>query len=622
MSSKVVLTLKEIITDNSKTYALDDIKSIMEIKNDVTLIDSLLCLLKEELNCVNFETMLSDQLVIDNIYYYISVFITNDLNCDIEKLISDLNCIQSYIDDNSSPSELKTKKSPDKMLKIERAFWKSLSTYNTELINKAISNKKSKIQHRNYNFIDEMIFNIKNFYLLQDVKEVLPCLFLERDVDGVSIFIKSFNFYLKLLADENAELSDIIYFEKVMGLFLTIRQIQKNTTVTNKILLTIDHIKRKPNMCKKIKKQRIYFLTCLNNEFLTKKINKNNIHIPTGGSEEIEVYLKEIPNYYHDFTDKQIYTIDKASSIGLDDAISLQKLNNNNYLLGVYITDVSSQIPIDFCNDITILNYGEIIYSQNKETFQSCSLLPGDVKKTVVYFFEIEPDGNIKRYFFTKGIIKTRNSFRLSYDEVNNILNSGCDDQVMYKTLSDLYKLSDLLNICKKSSYNKTQKKQLGSENMISKFSILANHTAASHAQKIGVPFLYRNHQNVEIDDVLMNYPVLNKMVCDHGKSKKDVNLEYMISTNFSRSYYSTKPLPHEGLGLDIYSHTTSPLRRYADLENQRLINLFFINKVKDDKIFYQKEERLKKISELLNAGTIIPEQEHKEEEHVFIKCL
>ena len=64
MSSMVALTLKEIITDNSKTYTIDDIKSILEIDNDIILMDFLLCLLKKELNKVDYETIISDQLII------------------------------------------------------------------------------------------------------------------------------------------------------------------------------------------------------------------------------------------------------------------------------------------------------------------------------------------------------------------------------------------------------------------------------------------------------------------------------------------------------------------------------------------------------------------------------
>ena len=638
MSSSVMLTLKSILVNGENSYTLDDLKSELGLTNDKSLVNFLLRLLKEEVEEANYDSMSYEKPVIEYIYDYLCAFIADGRLCDIESVIERLNLLEAYINKEIVRVKATLKTNEKSVPTFERDFWCAIERLNKDLLKTIHVSEKYKADGGNYCLLEDMIYGIKNLSFVQEVTTRFPRLLLECNKDGESFFSRLVIFYINALKDEKTSLDDIVYYEMVIGCFLENKHLKVEKKLKDLVLLAIDQMKRTKKIDKDIRSQRSIYLwhlkkKLMGDEYFVESLKelknkyKCNIVVDKEGSEDMEAYFKGLSHVYHDFTNKDVITIDPYGSLDLDDGISLEKLNNNNYLLGIYIADVSNYVALNSCNDIEARHRGETIYSGSRVVtsmlpdgiaIDCCSLLPGGVKKTVVCFFEIEPNGNIKNHFFTKGIIKPVNVNHLSYSNVDYILHHGCDNQRLYNLIYELNHISNLglfntLSIDEEPTPNDMK---IAAHSIVSKFMVLANHMAALDAKEAGVPFLYRTHKVIDPQTIIDNNPSLNILI-DNFSSKNDM-LNNIIGGSFSRASYSTDALPHEGLALNAYAHTTSPIRRYADLANQRLIKLFFIDKLREDKKIYEIEDMLKEIAKTLNTNEQMVEQYAFDYAHVL----
>lgn len=366
--------------------------------------------------------------------------------------------------------------------------------------------------------------------------------------------------------------------------------------------------------------------------------------IKTEFSDEALEELTEIPDEINkldypnrkDLTDKLIITIDGADAKDLDDAIRVEKLDNGNYLLGVYIADVSNYVKEGTFLDADAFERGTSCYLPDrvipmlpkKLSNGICSLNENVDRLVMACEMEINNLGEIVSSELFEGIIKTRH--RMTYDSVNLIINGDeteikkYQDTVAMINLSN--ELSGILNekrvrrgafmfeapeaklILNNNGVVKdiVLRERKDAECLIEEFMLAANECVAETMTWLDVPFIYRVHEepkDEKINKLLMlvnNFgyeykinnqksiaKVLQNIVKDNDLTEKNLTLEEqtrrgVVNTALIRSMakakYQETNIGHFGLASKCYSHFTSPIRRYPDLLVHRLIKEFMFN--------------------------------------------
>jgi len=326
-----------------------------------------------------------------------------------------------------------------------------------------------------------------------------------------------------------------------------------------------------------------------------------------------------------DLRDKLIITIDGADAKDLDDAISLEALDNGNFKLGVHIADVSY-----FVKDGSRLN--EAAYMRATSVYLAdrvipmiphglsndlCSLNPDEAKYTLTCDMVLTPDAEVIDHEIYASIIESKH--RLTYDGVNDYLKKGesTGNNEVDALLSNMNmfarKLKDIRRMRGAIDFHSTELKFVldkngdvldvverltdEAEGLIESFMILANETVSRHFYDNDLPGIYRIHEKPTIDKLDIAFESSKKLgfgVDQTAKSTSqklqrltekvlDTPYGYIINMILLRSMqkaiYSEKPVGHFGLASPYYSHFTSPIRRYPDLLLHRMIRDLIVNK-------------------------------------------
>ncbi|MDD6880857.1 MAG: ribonuclease R [Firmicutes bacterium] len=332
--------------------------------------------------------------------------------------------------------------------------------------------------------------------------------------------------------------------------------------------------------------------------------------------------LPEELNGRLDLRDKKIFTIDGPTAKDLDDAVSIEKLENGNYLLGVHIADVSHYVKEDSNLDKEALKRGTSIYLVNRVVPMLpkllsngiCSLNPQEDRLTLSCIMEIDEKGEVVNHTIDNSVI--RSCARLVYDDVSDILEK--DD----KELSDKYAfiLEEIKEMGQLADILRRKRKQQGSldfdleeavievdeeENpvrieveprrtanrLIEEFMLIANETVAEHFFWMDIPFVYRVHESpdgekiTELRNYLSNFGITLKGSPDNVHPKMistiidglegkpyEAIVSRVILRTMKKAYYDTSCEGHFGLAFKYYCHFTSPIRRYPDLIIHRMI--------------------------------------------------
>jgi ribonuclease R len=334
-----------------------------------------------------------------------------------------------------------------------------------------------------------------------------------------------------------------------------------------------------------------------------------------------------------DFRDKEVFTIDPVNARDYDDAVSLEK-HDGNWLLGVHIADVSSFIKDGSFIDREARKRGNSIYFYEevipmlpeKLSNQVASLQPDTDRLTMSVMIEIDKNGNIIKYEIAPSIIHSKKRF--TYEEVQEILDNG--EGPHWETLSNMRILSKML-YDKRSQmgsidfdmpepvfemdenfvpYELKPSKRLDSHRLIEEFMLLANRMIAEwiaiFRREENLPFIYRVHKPPLEESIERLYTILSRLGVNIKRSKKftPLDLREILETvkempfkNFveqialrsmTKAYYSYQPFAHYGLAFRNYTHFTSPVRRYPDLEVHRLVKIYLGSYTKDDIVYYR----------------------------------
>lgn len=352
----------------------------------------------------------------------------------------------------------------------------------------------------------------------------------------------------------------------------------------------------------------------------------------------VEGISEEIPEEEYkrrrDLRHLKIVTIDGEDAKDLDDAISIEKLENGNYNLGVHIADVSHYVKEKNPLDKEALKRGTSVYLidrvipmlPKKLSNGLCSLNPKVDRLTLSCFMQIDKSGKVIDHEIVESIIKT--SERMTYTDVTKILKNEDQDLInRYGYLLNEFKLME--ELCK-ILYNKRisrgaidfdfeeckiildekgkpveikpYEREIANR-IIEEFMLICNETVAEHMFWSNTPFVYRIHEDPDIEKldhfnefvhnlgyvVRMGkevHPKALQQIIERVKGKKE---ETVVSTLLLRSLkqarYSPECIGHFGLAARYYCHFTSPIRRYPDLIIHRIIKEFINGKLNENRI-------------------------------------
>ena len=345
-------------------------------------------------------------------------------------------------------------------------------------------------------------------------------------------------------------------------------------------------------------------------------------NIPTIVSEE------EIGDRY-DFRDENIFTIDSITTKDMDDAISIRKLDNGNYLVGVHIADVAYYLKPNMELFNEALSRGTSVYLGYKVfpmiprelSNGICSLNEkvDRLTKSTIFEFDVKKK-KIVNYKIVDSVINSKK--KMSYEDLNNYFKTGEIDEDYYPLLKDIDLIREFAYMANKSRKKKgnlefesnelkvktdlydenvivgfEKRKVSEAEKIIEIFMILANEVVATEFTKRNIPFIYRTHGNpddIKLDKTIgiienLGYRLVRIQNANGQKAIQSIlddykgTPEYTIISNLllrsmARAKYSTNNEGHFGLALDNYCHSTSPIRRFPDLIVQTLINIFINN--------------------------------------------
>jgi ribonuclease R len=332
-------------------------------------------------------------------------------------------------------------------------------------------------------------------------------------------------------------------------------------------------------------------------------------------------------DYRHELT----FTIDPEDAKDFDDALSIKKLNKDEYELGVHIADVSHFVKPGTATDEEAYSRATSVYLPDrvnpmlpeKISNEVCSLRPNEDKHTFSVVFKFHK-GKVKDSWIGRTFINS--DHRFSYEEAQQVIESGKG-----KLSRELKWLNDTAKVLRKErfkngaiNFSSTEQKfkldesgkpvdiivkeSKDAHQLIEEYMLLANRTVAAFVtkakvQKKPVPFPYRVHDTpdeeklkpfaafarkfgykFDINDPAAIASSFNQLMLDvHGKPEQHV-LEQLGIRTMAKALYTTDNAGHYGLGFQDYCHFTSPIRRYPDVLAHRVLQEILDKNIHPDK--------------------------------------
>ena len=346
-----------------------------------------------------------------------------------------------------------------------------------------------------------------------------------------------------------------------------------------------------------------------------------------------EIDEKEIKRR-KDIRNIRMVTIDGEDAKDLDDAVSIEKLENGKYKLGVHIADVSHYVKEKNPLDKEALKRATSVYLidrvipmlPKKLSNGICSLNPKVDRLALSCFMIIDNKGKVCDHEIAETVIRT--SERMTYTDVTKILRDNDEELIKkYDYLVDDFKTMEelclilrekrmkrgaidfdfeeskiILNNNGKPIDIKPYEREIANR-IIEEFMLVCNETIAEHMFWTNLPFVYRVHENPDEEklekfrEFIYNlgytmkvsqdiHPRILQEVLEKVKGKKE---ETVVSTLLLRSMMKAKYTPecssHFGLAATYYCHFTSPIRRYPDLQIHRIIKEYLNGKIDEKRI-------------------------------------
>lgn len=376
----------------------------------------------------------------------------------------------------------------------------------------------------------------------------------------------------------------------------------------------------------------------INTEFLD-EVKDQVKHMP------MQVYEEDLKDRV-DLRDEVIFTIDGDDTKDIDDAISIKKLENGNYQLGVHIADVSYYVKESSPLDVEAMERGTSVYLVDRVipmlphelSNGICSLNPNVDRLTISCVMEFDNKGNQISYDIFPSVIKSR--IQMTYNKVNRILENNEVVEGYEPYIEPLQQMYELAKILRKMKINRgyidfeiDEAKILVDENcvpteivkrnrgagelLIEDFMIAANECVATHIYYMNLPFVYRVHEMPKEEKIrnylsfigTLGYQVagnikdftpksMQKLIVSLKDKPEYKILSSLLLRSMQKAVYKPENLGHYGLASKCYTHFTSPIRRYPDTTVHRLLRTYLFNKNLDSNTLKHWEEKLIYVTE------------------------
>ncbi len=323
-----------------------------------------------------------------------------------------------------------------------------------------------------------------------------------------------------------------------------------------------------------------------------------------------------------DFRAIQAVTIDGETARDFDDAVSLEKLASGHYLLGVHIADVSHYVREESALDQDAYQRGTSVYFPDRAipmlpprlSSGICSLKPQEDRLVFSVLMEVDGRGTVVKKRFAEGVLRSR--ARMTYTSVAKILvERDPGERERYADLVPMFESME--ELCLILSRNRTRRGAVDfdlpeaeiefdkegkvisvvqaerniAHRIIEEYMLLANETVARRLSASSGPALYRVHEKPDTQKVedfaefalALGYRLesrdgeyrpqdFQKFVAQLEGKVEGRFLAYLMLRSFMQARYSEQNLGHFGLATREYTHFTSPIRRYPDLVEHRLL--------------------------------------------------
>ena len=346
---------------------------------------------------------------------------------------------------------------------------------------------------------------------------------------------------------------------------------------------------------------------------------------------EVKKQLEQIPSIVtekeivnrKDLREEEMFTIDGSDTKDIDDAISIKKEANGNYILGVHIADVTYYFKENSPLDNSAYDKATSVYLTNyvlpmlphQLSNGICSLNEGVDRLTITCEVKFDNNANIIDYDIYESVINSKK--KMTYESVNRLLEENIVDEGYEDYVSSLKLMHELSSKIRKNKVKRGyieflsdeikiivdeygipidihQKEQKTGEKLIEDFMIVANEAVATRIKDMGLPSIYRIHEKPKIEKIkeFLGYVTSlgYKLTGDFSKLEpKDIQnmleqlkdkkefaiLSDMLLRCMQKAIYSNENIGHFGLASPCYTHFTSPIRRYPDEIVHRLLRKY-----------------------------------------------
>lgn len=351
--------------------------------------------------------------------------------------------------------------------------------------------------------------------------------------------------------------------------------------------------------------------------------------LPDAFPEEVEAEAAKVPSEVlpedlHDRTDFRPWatvTVDPETARDHDDAISLDRMPNGHWLLAVHIADVAHYVRKGSVLDQEAYLRGTSVYFPDRVvpmlphalSSNICSLVDGQDRLTQTVVLELDARGKVQRTEYHDGVI--RSAARMSYQQVQKIVDGDPELRARFASLVPLFeRMDELAKLMRKRRYERgsldfdlpepklvldaagamtgiVASERLDSMRVIEEFMLAANEAVAERLSQAEAPALYRIHEQPDPERVeefcelvaSLGYRVAPtpdgvrpqdfQLILRQIEGKPEEKLvSYLLLRTMKLARYHEENLGHFGLATEMYTHFTSPIRRYPDLVVHRAL--------------------------------------------------
>lgn len=361
----------------------------------------------------------------------------------------------------------------------------------------------------------------------------------------------------------------------------------------------------------------------------------------------------------------KMVTIDGEDAKDLDDAVSLTK-EGENYQLGVHIADVTNYVQERSALDREALNRGTSVYLvdrvipmlPHKLSNGICSLNAGEDRLALSCIMTVNPKGEVIDHVIAETVVRV--DARMSYTSAAKILEDrDAEERKKYEEFVPMFEqmaeLSHILRTRRKHrgsiDFDFPETKMILDENgrpieirpyernvatkLIEDFMLLANETVAEEYFWRELPFLYRTHEAPDEEKMKKLSTFINnfgyhihmgnevrpmevqKLLGKVEGTPEEALISRLALRSMKQAKYTPENTGHFGLAAKYYTHFTSPIRRYPDLQIHRIIKENIRGRLKEERIAHY-EKILPEVA--MQAGVTERRAEEAERETIKLK--